>query len=198
MNQGFYGVLLLVAFFAPTLANSASPSLNCAPSEDPWLDASVAARQSDLETLRCAIQFLPINGFDPSDLWEDTLLHFAAKYDQPAAIDMLLQRGALPEVRNAVDHSPLLAAAKHGAHSAATALLAQGADVHTTDADGRTPLFWAIAADNESLVALFLQHGADPDLVIDLHDRKLTPRSYAKTRGHQPILNLIDKQSGDS
>ncbi|MEM7465866.1 MAG: ankyrin repeat domain-containing protein, partial [Pseudomonadota bacterium] len=180
----------LVGIALPITILMAQADENCGTVEDPWLEANVAARQSDLFTLECRLADLDINDVDPTDIWENTLLHFAAKYNQAPAVYFLASKGADLEVKNAVDHTPLLVAAKEGATEAAKILIQQGASVGSADIEGRTVLFWAIASEKPELVALLLRHGAKPDRLIELNGNQTSPRNYANNHNN-PIMKEV-------
>ena len=98
-----------------------------------------------------------------------TALHLAAFFDQPEAVDLLLDRGADPEAEatnsfvSAV--RPLHSAAAAGSFECCELLLKTGADVDARQADGFTALMAAAQSGNTQLANLLLTNGADPSLV---------------------------------
>ena len=92
------------------------------------------------------------NPGQPSDArcGAQTPLHLAAELDQNAALAMLLQFGADPNVVNAQRETPLHVAARLGHASSARMLIAHGASVLAEDGLGRSPLRLAEASARRS------------------------------------------------
>ena len=63
-------------------------------------------------------------------------LHYATSYSQPAAVALLLAKGAEVEARDALDRTPLMYAAIYGDVEAVRALLAAGARWDSGDQAG--------------------------------------------------------------
>jgi len=101
----------------------------------------------------------------------------AARAADTAAIQLLLEHGALADLPQRDGVTPLMAAAGYGASPidtrgrfttkdervpAVQLLLAAGADAARRDARGRTALHGAAAQGDNELVKLLVEHGADP------------------------------------
>jgi ankyrin repeat protein len=90
-------------------------------------------------------------------------LHAAARGDQPAAVRLLLDRGADIAAVNRHGHPPLADAVEAGALAAGAVLLARGADPCCPAGHfGGTALHRAIANRHQEMARLLLAHGADP------------------------------------
>jgi ankyrin repeat protein len=100
---------------------------------------------------------------------DTTALHFAAFFNRPAAVSLLLERGADPHAVSSTfgGVTPLHSAAAAGNNVAARALLDAGADADARQEGGFTPLHTAAATGNDELVDDLLARGADPTLAAD-------------------------------
>jgi uncharacterized protein len=128
------------------------------------LDVFDAAALGDLDRLR---EILDANG-ERVQAWSSdgfTPLHYAAYFDGPDAVRLLLARGADIEApaRNeefAQDAHPLHSAVAAGRSDVAEALLQAGADPNARQAGGFTPLMAAEQRGDLDLAELLVRHGA--------------------------------------
>ena len=103
----------------------------------------------------------------------------AAKAGDVESARVLLTHGALPNLRNSLGYTPLLAAAGLGSNTrdtrarllveknnlaVAKVLIAAGADINVTDEGGRTPLHGAVERDWNAFVEFLVGSGADTDI----------------------------------
>ena len=145
-----------------------------------------AARGGDTETLRAAL-----DGGVPADARNDagdSLLMLAAYHCRAQAADLLLVRGADPNVANAKGQQPLAGVCWKGALDIARALVEHGAQVNGSGS-GMTPLMLAAMCGHREVVALLLEHGADP---TRRSTKGLSARDLAANIKAQPVLDLLD------
>jgi ankyrin repeat protein len=122
------------------------------------------------------------DGFQP--------LALAAFFGRPAAVELLLARGAevSTPARHAFHVTPLHAALAGPTPDVARALVAAGADVNARQQGGVTPLQEAAANGAPDLVRLLLEHGADPGAT---DDTGRTAADWARERGRTAVLELL-------
>ncbi|HET6319279.1 MAG TPA: ankyrin repeat domain-containing protein [Chloroflexota bacterium] len=124
-----------------------------------------------------------VDGFQP--------LGLAAFFGQPAAVSLLLERGA--EVNTRARHQ-FGVAAIHAALAGPTpevarALVAAGADVNATQSGGETPLHETAFSGYLELSQFLLDQGADRTA---RNDQGRTPADVARERGHAEVAALLD------
>lgn len=119
-----------------------------------------------------------------------TLLGLATFFGHEALVEMLLEKGADPNVsaRNAMKVRPLhsAAAVKEAAlsHRLIKRLLAAGAQPNVQQQGGWTPLHSVAVHGRMGTVELLLEHGADPSLAADDGS---TAQAMAARAGHAEI-----------
>ncbi|HVR34542.1 MAG TPA: ankyrin repeat domain-containing protein [Methylomirabilota bacterium] len=92
-------------------------------------------------------------------------LFAAAAKGHLAAVKLLLENGADPDVRSQRNRIPLHEAVENGHKAVAEVLLASGAAVNVQDNSGVTPLHVAAEKGFNEIGALLLRHGADLTLL---------------------------------
>jgi ankyrin repeat protein len=120
-----------------------------------------------------------------------TPLHLAAFYAAPAALALLLDRGADVRARttNFLDNMPLHAAAAGAAPlPMCRILLDRGADVNARQHGGNSPLHTAGFRGERELVDLMLSHGADASA---RNDEGRTAGEVAASQGHGALATLL-------
>jgi ankyrin repeat protein len=132
--------------------------------EDPDVDVFDGAALGDVERLHVlldedgdAVRVRSPDGF--------TALHYAAYFDGPAAVRLLIERGADIEAPSenqefAQEARPLHSAVAAGRIEVATVLLEAGADPNARQRGGFTPLMAAERSGHLDLVELLIRHGA--------------------------------------
>ena len=88
-----------------------------------------------------------------------TLLHWAARYNSPSCVRVLLRFA--PHLLDAVDEdnvTPLMMAVRYDSRDAAKILLRAGADVRVKDVIGLTVFDWARMTNNEEMLEILEQH----------------------------------------
>lgn len=97
--------------------------------------------------------------------------------DHTAIANLLMKKGADPNVQNPDGDTALCVAAREGLLKMAKLLLKNGADVHATstieqswfppESGGRTPLFYAALIDHDKLAKVLIEAGADVNAATD-------------------------------
>jgi serine/threonine-protein phosphatase 6 regulatory ankyrin repeat subunit B len=119
----------------------------------------VAAQDGQLRAAEFAIS----NGVSltAANDFGSTALHFAARNaDRADMIRLLVDSGAVLEVYDSDDNTPLLCAIGYQHEQNAAALVEAGASVTQLNRKGLTTLFAAIERPSVGIVTLLLQHGA--------------------------------------
>lgn len=138
---------------------------------------------------RLAVTGPPIEAF-PGTLEGFTALAVAAHNVHPEMVRLLASWGADPNVRLALDSTPLHAASANGFTDLVRALLDAGADTEARLAvfDGATPLMFAATMGCAETVALLASRGASR---VAVNDRGLTAAALAAGRGHHAIAAML-------
>jgi len=119
-----------------------------------------------------------------------TALHFAARFDQPEIVNLLITRGAAPDAvsENPLAFTPLHAAVAGASLESAETLLDAGVIVNRAQGDGLTALMAAAATGQIEIVGLLLDHGADPEIRAP---NGLRPAELAADHGFDEIADLL-------
>ena len=130
-----------------------------------WLTVTRAIEKGGLQELRTTANVegldISVNRKDPKD---NTILHFAAKFNTPDVIERYVVNGVNPDPENNKGLTPLMIAANRGSFNAAQALLQKGARINVgTKRSASYPLFEAVDTNNWGIVRLLLEHGANLD-----------------------------------
>lgn len=155
------------------------------------LDAYEAAATGDAAGLTQALDATPEVLNEPStDGW--TVLHLAAAFGTPLAVQTLINRGASVNAvsTNPQRNQPLHAALALGRDPESIRLLLQaGADPDARQAGGFTALFSAAAANRRDLAEILLDYGAHPAVANDFGQ---TAAGFARERGHQELAVWLE------
>jgi ankyrin repeat protein len=142
-----------------------------------------AIRADNLDVLRS----LPSASVNLHDGLDSTPLHYAALYGSPAAVRLLLDRGADPNARNKSENTPLIYAAYQLAKT--QLLVAKGAQVNASGKDGITPLMVAASTHgNTETVRYLLDKAADVKAVTTTGEDAL---QKAAEKGDPGMLRLL-------
>ncbi len=126
--------------------------------------------------------------------WRTTALHQAVQLGLVDIVQLLLERGADPNLRDGDGDSPLhLAILNHHAQIIRQ-LLNQGADPNAINDDGNTPLLLASESGDRHIVRLLLDKGADPNL-RDKSDNSVLHLAIGK--GYEPVVAMLLNQEAD-
>ncbi|MFN0101474.1 MAG: ankyrin repeat domain-containing protein [Bryobacteraceae bacterium] len=129
-------------------------------------------------------------GMASSDGW--TPLHLACFFGHLETAEMLLRMGANVKVRsaNAMNNTPLHAAAASRNQDICALLLSHGAEVGATQQAEYTALHTAAANGDVEVVRLLLAHEANPAAKSEKGE---TPLDMARQRGHAPVADLLER-----
>eukprot|EP00041_Stephanoeca_diplocostata_P010977 m.176076 g.176076 ORF g.176076 m.176076 type:complete len:1963 (+) comp18363_c0_seq13:138-6026(+) len=135
------------------------------------IQLSTAAKDGDIATLhRMLSQWDGTNADLVRELntWDDNgygPLHYACRYGQLAATNLLINLGAHPDLPDKFGDSPLCTAASHGFYSICKALTNSNADISgRSDFDGALPLHRAAKAGHVHTVQVLLHADATLDM----------------------------------
>jgi uncharacterized protein len=155
------------------------------------LDVFAAAAMG--ETVICR-KFVEADGLllqmASADGW--TPLHLACFFGHLETAEMLLKMGADVKVRsaNAMNNTPLHAAAASRNQDICAVLLAHGAEVNAAQHAGYTALHSAAANGDLEVVRLLLAHEASPSVKSEKGETAL---EMARQRGHSAVAELLER-----
>lgn len=136
-----------------------------------------------------AVRMLLNEGASPNarDYWQDSPLLVAVRLDDPELVQILLDAGALIDVKGR-GYTPLGLAARNNNLAILRLLLRAGADLDRKSDDGDFPLHGAVRAGHADAVKLLLS--ARPDLLR--FDREgLSPLALAAAYGNEKIVAML-------
>ena len=109
-----------------------------------------------------------------------TALHWASMNGHLDIIELLMTRGANPEMVTDFLGTPLHSAVLRGQDKAAKALIELGAKVDSRNSDGFTPLMVAAGGNRPEIVRVLIDGGADVDIVVDAPSTNSGNRYYGE------------------
>ncbi|RYG69260.1 ankyrin repeat domain-containing protein [archaeon] len=119
-----------------------------------------AIRRNDMHALTALLDYkvIDLNIREISLLGGHAPLHLACMEDKHVMVDLLLQNGAIPNLKadSTLGETPLMICCKHGNMKCAQSLLQYGASMDTLDNFGNNASFWAYRHSN-SVMARELQ-----------------------------------------
>lgn len=145
-----------------------------------------AARAGNVDALAAALE-----GGVPADARNesgDSLLMLAAYHCRGPAVELLLAHAADASLANAKGQQPLAGVCWKGAVDIARALLDHGAEVDGSGG-GMSPLMLAAMCGHREVVALLLEHGADP---TRRSGNGHSARDLAANIKAQPVMDMLD------
>ena len=129
------------------------------------------------------------------DAKDNTPLHLAAERDHTAIMELLLDRGAAPELTNEEGKTPLLTALQRGAAQAAMLLLQKGVRIDVKDTIDWTALHFAVSRGMDAVRSrLFERAKAEPASNLDVNaktNQGITPLHMAAERGDVIALGAL-------
>ena len=198
-----------------------------------WLPTEMALEVFDLLSgKRMLLRLLVENGLEENirknvntyDRDGNTMLHEAIKRKvDPRIVEMLIQYGAIVDVENDSEETPLDIAIRYNKDSSIICLLLErsmyvskwptlsyaidhadsvllqlllnnGADVNAKDLIGDPPLHLAIYRNNAEIAEILLRNGAD---VNTQNNAGETPLDYARKYGGQKLIALFEKYENE-
>ena len=153
-----------------------------------------AVRSGDDDAVRAVIE----QGVDVNAPEGDgaTVLHWAARWDNAAAVDLLLDAGARPAAANAYGVTPLSLACINRSTLVVGRLLDAGADPSAVTSMGETVLMTCARTGAADAVRALLDAGADN---VDAREssRGQTALMWAVAQGHPDVVRVLVEYGAD-
>eukprot|EP00743_Colponemidia_sp_Colp-15_P009872 GILK01010820.1.p1 GENE.GILK01010820.1~~GILK01010820.1.p1 ORF type:complete len:870 (+),score=131.11 GILK01010820.1:119-2728(+) len=99
-----------------------------------------------------------VNELDESG---NALLHYVAAVGFTRVIPVLMEFGAIIDLRNGSGLTPLHLASGRGQESACAVLVSFGSDIHAQDLNSRSPLLWAMDNQHHRIVSLLCKYASN-------------------------------------
>jgi uncharacterized protein len=151
-----------------------------------------AAKARDWNAVRAMSKAGDVNAADPDGA---TALHWAAHWDDVAAVELLLARGARAEAASALRITPLMLACMNGNAPIAQRLLQAGANPNAASAGGETALMMAARTGNTAIVRALVAAGANVSATEPR--RGQTAIMWAAAEGHDGALRALVEGGAD-
>jgi ankyrin repeat protein len=139
---------------------AANPALFNAYAPDGFHPLGLAAFFGNKATVEALLQAGADVNQQSRESMKVSALHSAAAARRPDIVEMLLAKGANPNVRAAGDVTVFHETGATGQIEVAEMLLKWGGDINATDSSGKTPLAYASAANKDAMVTWLLARGA--------------------------------------
>jgi uncharacterized protein len=152
-----------------------------------------AMKHRDVATVRSLVA----EGFSADAQGPDTssALHWAAHWNDLAAVELLLDAGADPNLPNRFGVTPLHEAALIGNAEMLELMLDAGGDANAAFGEGETALMTAARAGDAASVRALLAHGGDPNAIEGWHGQ--TALMWAAIEGHAEVAELLIVHGAD-
>ncbi|MBQ6143577.1 MAG: ankyrin repeat domain-containing protein [Clostridia bacterium] len=155
----------------------------------------VAIDSNNPETVRQLIESNPVLVDLPYNPYANNIpLQWAARRGYREIVNLSLDLGADPNIRDNYGDTPLHMAARGEHEEIVNLLLDHGADPNIKNRLLDTPLHDAVREENREIVELLLNHGADPN-IQDRRERTLL--NSVILRGHEEMVNLLLDHGAD-
>ena len=139
---------------------AANPSLLNAYAPDGFHPLGLAAFFGNKATVEVLLQAGADVNQQSRESMKVSALHSAAAALRPDIVEMLLAKGANPNLRAEGGVTVFHAAGATGQIEVAEMLLKRGGDINATDSSGKTPLAYAIDSKKHEMAAWLRAHGA--------------------------------------
>ncbi|XP_078594817.1 death-associated protein kinase 1-like [Branchiostoma floridae x Branchiostoma japonicum] len=127
--------------------------------------------------------------------WRDqTSLHVASRHGHTKVVNLLIQNGADPEVRDREGLTSLHVASKHGQTEVVELLIRHGVELEPKDSEQSTPLHLAAARGHTGTCELLIRSGAE---VMVKNQDQPTTLHRAATGGHAGTCELLIRYGSD-
>lgn len=163
------------------------------------LEEDVTLHQAIIQEDPAKVRALISRGDDIQAVDNDgaTPLHYAAYIAHAPIAEILLENGALVDVKNAKGQTPLHEVSGHlhreGDEATMEVLIDEGASLDARDNDGATPLHAASIGGHCEAVKLLLDRGAD----IQALAQQLTPLHFSAYAGKPEVTQLLIERGAD-
>jgi len=153
-----------------------------------------AAANNNPEAVRALVlRHADVNAPQPDGT---TALHWAARWDNLATADLLINAGADPKTANRDGATPMFLAAQNGNAAMVEKLLKAGADPNAPVlSHGETALMMTARTGSLAAVKVLLDHGAQPNAKDSL--RGTTAAMWAAEQGHAAVIQLLAANGAD-
>lgn len=146
-----------------------------------------ACRRGDVADVSKVCELFP-ELINASDAKGYTPLIIAAYNDQKEVVDLLLEKGALPDSQDISGNTALMGAAFRGHIEIVRRLLAAGADVNARNGQGAPALTFAATFGQLDIARLLLENGADSTLA---DSRGKSAFDHAMLQENEAMILLI-------
>jgi len=175
------GVRFLLAIGLTAAMASAAPATNGVPGV-----VEAARYQQKVALQNLLKQKVDVNATDAEGM---TALMWAAHWNDPDMVQMLLRAGANPKLKSTFDNSALYEACINGNAAIVEALLKAGADANSSRGEGETALMTAARTGNADAVKALLAHGANVNAREQW--RQETALMWAATENHADVVQAL-------
>jgi len=138
--------------------------------------------------LALAKQLLNESNLDATDSLGLTYLFWATRNGNQSVVQLLLDRGAQPNVKDHRGFTPLAMSSFSGNSEMVRLLIDKGAAIDCKNDSGQTPLSHAARQRQQHVVKLLLERGAQPELQ---DNSGWSPLAWTASKGHIEIVKLL-------
>ena len=124
-----------------------------------------------------------------------TPLMFSIFHQLPDIPQLMMERGADANARNATGQTALMFASQYGQVETARLLLESGADINAETIEGATALMYAAQFDQADMARLLLDWGADVNMRLNSGESAIT---IAISLGHDDIAEILSAARADA